>query len=57
MHKIYIHPLPVRIWHWTNAVGFVLMILTGMQIRYVGLIGRGCRSVLPSSRTTRSASS
>src|SRR5450759_4140215 len=30
--------LPVRIWHWTNAVGFVLMILTGMQIRYVGLI-------------------
>src|SRR5450759_3944058 len=30
--------LPVRIWHWTNAVGFVLMILTGMLIRYVGLI-------------------
>ena len=38
MHRLYIHPLPVRIWHWTNAVGFVLMILTGMQIRYVGLI-------------------
>ena len=38
MTRLYIHPLPVRIWHWTNAVGFILMILTGMQIRYVGLI-------------------
>ena len=38
MQRLYIHPLPVRIWHWINAVGFVLMILTGMQIRYVGLI-------------------
>jgi thiosulfate reductase cytochrome b subunit len=36
--KIYINPLPVRIWHWTNAIGFVLMILTALQIRYVGLI-------------------
>ena len=35
--RLYIHPLPVRIWHWINAVGFVVMILTGMQIRYVGL--------------------
>jgi formate dehydrogenase gamma subunit len=39
MHKIYIHPLPVRIWHWTNAAGFVLLILTGLQIRYRDLIG------------------
>jgi thiosulfate reductase cytochrome b subunit len=38
MYRLYIHPLPVRLWHWTNAVGFVLMILSGMQIRYVGLI-------------------
>jgi thiosulfate reductase cytochrome b subunit len=38
MHRIYIHPLPVRIWHWINALGFVLMVLTGLQIRYVGLI-------------------
>jgi thiosulfate reductase cytochrome b subunit len=38
MQRVYIHPLPVRIWHWTNAVGFVLMILTALQIRYVGLI-------------------
>ena len=38
MARIYLHPLPVRIWHWTNAVGFILMILTGIQIRYVGLV-------------------
>jgi thiosulfate reductase cytochrome b subunit len=38
MQKIYIHPLPVRIWHWTNAFGFVALILTGLQIRYVDLI-------------------
>jgi thiosulfate reductase cytochrome b subunit len=38
MPRVYINPLPVRIWHWTNAIGFVLMILTALQIRYVGLI-------------------
>jgi thiosulfate reductase cytochrome b subunit len=38
MPRIYIHPLPVRVWHWLNALGFVGMILTGLQIRYVGLI-------------------
>jgi len=36
--KLYINPLPVRIWHWINAFGFVLLILTGLQIRYVGQI-------------------
>lgn len=38
MQALYIHPLPIRIWHWINAMGIVLMILTGVQIRYVGLI-------------------
>jgi thiosulfate reductase cytochrome b subunit len=38
MARIYVHPLPVRIWHWINALGFVTMIVTGLQIRYVGLI-------------------
>lgn len=38
MERIYVHPLPVRVWHWINAVGFVVMIVTGIQIRYVGLI-------------------
>ena len=36
MQRLYVNPLPVRIWHWTNAIGFVLLILTGLQIRYVG---------------------
>jgi thiosulfate reductase cytochrome b subunit len=38
MQRIYVHPLPVRIWHWLNAVCFVLMVLTGIQLRYVGLV-------------------
>lgn len=38
MKRIYVNPLPVRIWHWTNAVGFVLLILTGLQIRYLGAV-------------------
>ena len=39
MKRLYINPLPVRIWHWTNAVGFVLLIATGLQIRYADLMG------------------
>ena len=38
MPTIYVHPLPVRIWHWTNAFGFIGMIATGLQLRYVGLV-------------------
>ena len=37
--EIYLHPLPVRIWHWINATGFVLLILTGIQLRYGDVIG------------------
>lgn len=32
--KIYLHPLPVRIWHWINAIGFIILIVTGAQIRF-----------------------
>ena len=32
--ELYINPLPVRIWHWLNALGFVALILTGTHIRY-----------------------
>lgn len=39
MKRVYLHPLPLRIWHWTNAlVGFVLL-LTGFQIRMTGMAG------------------
>jgi formate dehydrogenase gamma subunit len=37
--KVYLHTLPVRIWHWVNALGFVMLILTGLQIRYADLLG------------------
>jgi Ni/Fe-hydrogenase b-type cytochrome subunit len=39
MHRIYVHPIPVRIWHWINALGFVALIVTGIQIRYADLVG------------------
>ena len=37
MSKIYVNPLPVRIWHWTNALLFIVLIFTGVQIRYLDL--------------------
>lgn len=39
MKRTYIHPLPVRIWHWLNALGFVLLMVTGFQIRYSDMLG------------------
>jgi thiosulfate reductase cytochrome b subunit len=39
MRQVYVNPLPVRLWHWTNAAGFVLLILSGLQLRYVGQLG------------------
>jgi len=38
MNSIYLHPLPVRIWHWLNVLCFVVLIVTGAQIRYRGLL-------------------
>lgn len=31
---MYVHPAPVRVWHWVNAIGFILLLITGMQIRF-----------------------
>ena len=39
---IYLHPLPVRIWHWLNAMGIITLCLTGVQIRfpeYANIVG------------------
>jgi len=36
--QVYINPLPVRIWHWINALGFVLLVLTGAQLRYYDML-------------------
>jgi thiosulfate reductase cytochrome b subunit len=38
MNRIYLHPLPVRMWHWLNVLCFVVLIVTGAQIRYRGLL-------------------
>jgi len=32
--KVYLHPLPVRIWHWLNALCFFFLLLSGLQMRY-----------------------
>jgi len=32
--RIYLQPVPVRIWHWINAFGIITLILTGAQIRF-----------------------
>ena len=34
MKRIYLHELPVRVWHWINAGSFLMLIATGIQIRY-----------------------
>ncbi len=39
MKKIYLHPIPVRVWHWVNALSFIVLIITGVQIRYRDLLG------------------
>lgn len=31
---IYLQPLPVRIWHWINALGIITLIISGAQIRF-----------------------
>ncbi len=40
--RIYLQPTPVRIWHWLNAFGFVVLGVSGAQIRfpeYVTVLG------------------
>jgi thiosulfate reductase cytochrome b subunit len=35
---MYLHPAPVRIWHWVNAFSFVFLIATGLQIRFAEMV-------------------
>jgi Ni,Fe-hydrogenase I cytochrome b subunit len=32
--RIYLQPIPVRIWHWINAFGIITLIVSGAQIRF-----------------------
>jgi thiosulfate reductase cytochrome b subunit len=33
MKSVYLHPLTVRIWHWTNAAIVIALLVTGAQLR------------------------
>jgi thiosulfate reductase cytochrome b subunit len=37
MKRIYLHPLPLRIWHWVNALTVILLLMTGIQFRVTGI--------------------
>jgi len=37
MKRIYLHPLPLRIWHWLNALMVILLLITGIQVRIPGI--------------------
>lgn len=37
MKRIYLHPLPLRIWHWVNAFTVILLLVTGVQLRMSGV--------------------
>lgn len=32
--QVYLTPMPIRIWHWLNALGIVTLCVTGVQIRF-----------------------
>ena len=37
MKKIFLHPWPLRLWHWANALVAVTLIITGIQLRVIGV--------------------
>jgi thiosulfate reductase cytochrome b subunit len=37
MKRVYLHPLPVRIWHWAYALIVIGLIITGIQIHVPGI--------------------
>jgi thiosulfate reductase cytochrome b subunit len=41
MKRIYLHPLPLRIWHWVNALTVLLLVMTGLQFRMPGIAAFG----------------
>ncbi len=32
--RLYLYPLWIRIWHWTNALMFLVLIVTGLSMQY-----------------------
>ncbi len=37
MRRTYLHPLPLRVWHWANALLALVLFVTGIQIRIPGI--------------------
>jgi len=37
--KEILHPLMVRLWHWIHALAIVLLVLTGLEMRFPDLVG------------------
>jgi len=37
MKRTCLHPLPLRIWHWLNALLIVILLITGAQLRIPGI--------------------
>ena len=37
MKRTYLYPLPLRIWHWLNALLVVVLLITGAQLRIPGI--------------------
>jgi len=37
MNRVYLHPLPLRVWHWGNALTVILLLATGTQFRVPGI--------------------
>jgi thiosulfate reductase cytochrome b subunit len=33
-----LHPLTIRVWHWVHAIAIVLLVLTGLQLRFPDLM-------------------
>lgn len=33
-HRIYLYPIWLRLWHWTNAAFFLVLIVTGLAMHY-----------------------
>ncbi len=37
MKRTDLHPLPLRVWHWVNALMVILLIVTGARLRMTGI--------------------
>ena len=37
MKKTYLHPFPLRAWHWANALIVILLLITGIALRMTGI--------------------